>query len=145
MGVPLPKVYWLRNGSPLETTTTAASGASEANGPDDVSSATSFVQSADGHLLLGEAELKHQGNYSCVAENLAARRVSEPAVLTVYGERFFCRVVGSCTKSGRHTFEKREKFVGIFDTFPFQLIVATDRKVRTTVFSAFMPNTTSLA
>ncbi|XP_032682850.1 netrin receptor UNC5C-like isoform X4 [Odontomachus brunneus] len=84
LGVPLPKVYWLRNGSPLETTTTAgaASSASEAN-PNDMS-ASSFVQSADGHLLLGEAELRHQGNYSCVAENLAARRVSEPAVLTVY-------------------------------------------------------------
>ncbi|EFN86869.1 Netrin receptor UNC5C [Harpegnathos saltator] len=82
VGMPQPKVYWLRNGSPLETTTTAASGASEVN-PNDVS-ASSFVQSADGHLLLGEAELSHQGNYSCVAENLAARRVSEPAVLTVY-------------------------------------------------------------
>ncbi|XP_020279766.1 netrin receptor UNC5C-like [Pseudomyrmex gracilis] len=85
-GVPQPKVYWLRNGSPLEKAASvagAASASSDAN-PNDVSTADGFVQSTDGHLLLGEAELRHQGNYSCVAENLAARRVSEPAVLTVY-------------------------------------------------------------
>lgn len=89
-GVPQPKVYWLRNGSPLEKAASvagAASASSDAN-PNDVSTADGFVQSTDGHLLLGEAELRHQGNYSCVAENLAARRVSEPAVLTVYGETY---------------------------------------------------------
>ncbi|KAH0952897.1 hypothetical protein HN011_005758 [Eciton burchellii] len=85
LGVPPPKVYWLRNGSPLETTVAGAASASSDANPNDVSSAADgFVQSADGHLLLGEAELRHQGNYSCVAENLAARRISEPAVLTVY-------------------------------------------------------------
>jgi len=89
LGVPPPKVYWLRNGSPLETTVAGAASASSDANPNDVSSAADgFVQSADGHLLLGEAELRHQGNYSCVAENLAARRISEPAVLTVYGKRF---------------------------------------------------------
>jgi len=89
LGIPPPKVYWLRNGSPLETAVAGAASASSDANPNDVSSAADgFVQSADGHLLLGEAELRHQGNYSCVAENLAARRISEPAVLTVYGERF---------------------------------------------------------
>lgn len=89
LGVPSPKVYWLRNGSPLETAAAGAASVSvDANPKDEMSSATGFVQSADGHLLLGEAELRHQGNYSCVAENIAARRVSEPAVLTVYGEQF---------------------------------------------------------
>lgn len=88
LGVPPPKVYWLRNGSPLETAVAGAASASSDANPNDVSSADGFVQSADGHLLLGEAELRHQGNYSCVAENLAARRVSEPAVLTVYGKQF---------------------------------------------------------
>jgi len=95
LGVPPPKVYWLRNGSPLETSAAGTASASSDANPNEMSSADGFVQSADGfvqsadgHLLLGEAELRHQGNYSCVAENLAARRVSEPAVLTVYGEQF---------------------------------------------------------
>lgn len=88
LGVPSPKVYWLRNGSPLETAAAGAASVSADANPNEMSSAAGFVQSADGHLLLGEAELRHQGNYSCVAENIAARRVSEPAVLTVYGEQF---------------------------------------------------------
>ncbi|KAK2587773.1 hypothetical protein KPH14_003879 [Odynerus spinipes] len=81
LGVPPPKVYWLRNGLPFETI--QSSGSTSDASPNEVSPA-SFVQTAEGHLLLGEAELRHQGNYSCVAENLAARRVSEPAVLTIY-------------------------------------------------------------
>lgn len=96
LGVPSPKVYWLRNGSPLETAAAGEASASADANPNEMSSATGFVQSADGHLLLGEAELRHQGNYSCVAENIAARRVSEPAVLTVYGNlfSFFVQIVG---------------------------------------------------
>lgn len=88
LGVPSPKVYWLRNGSPLETAAAGAASISADANPNEMSSAAGFVQSADGHLLLGETELRHQGNYSCVAENIAARRVSEPAVLTVYGKQF---------------------------------------------------------
>ncbi|KAG7189310.1 hypothetical protein KM043_016966 [Ampulex compressa] len=78
LGVPHPKVSWLRNGTPLETIVSVPE-----SSPNEVTP-TSFVQTADGHLLLGETELTHQGNYSCVAENIASRRVSEPAVLTVY-------------------------------------------------------------
>ncbi|XP_076246719.1 netrin receptor UNC5C isoform X2 [Calliopsis andreniformis] len=85
LGVPQPKVYWLKNGSPLETITTSTPLSSIPDSiPNEVSSVGNFVQTAEGHLILGEAELRHQGNYSCVAENIAARRVSEPAVLTVY-------------------------------------------------------------
>ncbi|XP_043525379.1 netrin receptor UNC5C-like isoform X1 [Frieseomelitta varia] len=86
LGVPQPKVYWLKNGSPLETVASSTPPASSvANGiPNDVTAANNFLQTGDGHLTLGRAELRHQGNYSCVAENIAARRVSEPAVLTVY-------------------------------------------------------------
>ncbi|GLH00562.1 uncharacterized protein GBIM_06905, partial [Gryllus bimaculatus] len=64
-GVPPPRVYWLRNGVPLE--------------PD-----TNLIVSSEGHLLVGQARLQDTANYSCVAENVAARRVSEPAQLTVY-------------------------------------------------------------
>ncbi|CAK9832384.1 Netrin receptor UNC5C [Anthophora retusa] len=85
LGIPQPKVYWLKNGSPLETITSSTPGSSMADSiPNEVSSSNSFLRTGDGHLILGEAELRHQGNYSCVAENIAARRVSEPAVLTVY-------------------------------------------------------------
>ncbi|XP_068082848.1 netrin receptor UNC5C isoform X3 [Anabrus simplex] len=64
-GVPPPRVYWLRNGVPLE--------------PD-----TNLIVSSEGHLLVGQARLQDTANYTCVAENVAARRVSEPAQLTVY-------------------------------------------------------------
>ncbi|XP_017766227.1 PREDICTED: netrin receptor UNC5C-like [Eufriesea mexicana] len=85
LGVPPPKVYWLKNGSPLETIASSTPASSIADSiPNDVMSGSNFVQTGDGHLILGKAELRHQGNYSCVAENIAARRVSEPAVLTVY-------------------------------------------------------------
>ncbi|XP_068967137.1 netrin receptor UNC5C-like isoform X4 [Bombus flavifrons] len=85
LGVPQPKVYWLKNGTPLETMTSSTPASSMADSiPNDVTAANNFVQTVDGHLILGKAELRHQGNYSCVAENIAARRVSEPAVLTVY-------------------------------------------------------------
>lgn len=105
LGVPSPKVYWLRNGSPLETAAAGAASVSADANPNEMSSATGFVQSADGHLLLGEAELRHQGNYSCVAENIAARRVSEPAVLTVYGKQFFFLLYKSSNGYHLHSFE----------------------------------------
>ncbi|XP_048265135.1 netrin receptor UNC5B isoform X2 [Bombus terrestris] len=85
LGVPQPKVYWLKNGTPLDAMTSSTPVSSMADSiPNDVTAANNFVQTVDGHLILGKAELRHQGNYSCVAENIAARRVSEPAVLTVY-------------------------------------------------------------
>jgi len=62
-------VYWLRNGVPLETD-------------------TNLIVSSEGHLLVGQARLQDTANYTCVAENVAARRVSEPALLTVYGEYY---------------------------------------------------------
>ncbi|KAJ9574625.1 hypothetical protein L9F63_008157, partial [Diploptera punctata] len=64
-GVPPPRVYWLRNGVPLE--------------PD-----TNLIVSSEGHLLVGQARLQDTANYTCVAENVAAKRVSEPAQLTVF-------------------------------------------------------------
>lgn len=67
-GVPPPRVYWLRNGATLDAPT------------------DTLLISSEGHLLLGQAKLSHQANYSCVAENVAAKRVSDPASLTVYGE-----------------------------------------------------------
>lgn len=64
-GVPPPQVYWLKNGLPLE--------------PD-----TNVIVSTEGHLLVSQARLQDTANYTCVAENIAAKRISDPALLTVY-------------------------------------------------------------
>lgn len=67
-GVPPARIYWLRNNVPIET-----------------DSDHSLMVSTEGHLLLGEAKLNHQANYTCVAENIVAKRLSDPVTLTVYG------------------------------------------------------------
>ncbi|XP_034941233.1 netrin receptor UNC5B-a isoform X2 [Chelonus insularis] len=69
-GVPSPRVYWLRNGSPISTSGSDADAA--------------LLVSSEGHLLLGQAKITHQANYTCVAENIAAKRLSSPASITVY-------------------------------------------------------------
>ena len=66
-GVPPPQIYWLRNGLPLETD-------------------TNVIVSSEGHLLISQARLQDTANYTCVAENIAAKRISDPALLTVYGK-----------------------------------------------------------
>ncbi|KAL7301475.1 hypothetical protein TKK_0005913 [Trichogramma kaykai] len=75
IGLPPPRVYWLRNGVTLEPNSN--SGGSEAG-------ADTLLVSSEGHLLVGQAKLSHQANYTCVAENIAAKRMSEPASITVY-------------------------------------------------------------
>lgn len=71
-GVPSPRVYWLRNGLPISTSGNEADAA--------------LLVSSEGHLLLGQAKIIHQANYTCVAENIAAKRLSAPASITVYGQ-----------------------------------------------------------
>ncbi|XP_043591165.1 netrin receptor UNC5C-like isoform X4 [Bombus pyrosoma] len=66
VGVPPPRVYWLRNNVPVDT------------------ESDTLLVSSEGHLLVGQAKLSHQANYTCVAENIAAKRLSEPVSLTVY-------------------------------------------------------------
>ncbi|XP_012272459.1 netrin receptor UNC5C [Orussus abietinus] len=75
LGVPAPRLSWLRNGAPLEPSTAPEKNAEEGS---------RLRVSAEGHLLLEQAATWHQGNYTCVAENIAARRSSDPALLTVY-------------------------------------------------------------
>ncbi|XP_031784792.1 netrin receptor UNC5C isoform X3 [Nasonia vitripennis] len=67
IGLPPPRVYWLRNGVTLDT-----------------DASDTLLVSSEGHLLVGQAKLQHQANYTCVAENIAAKRSSEPASITVY-------------------------------------------------------------
>lgn len=49
-------------------------------------SGAGLLVSSDGHLLISEARLQHSGNYTCVAENAAAKRMSDVAVISVYGK-----------------------------------------------------------
>jgi len=42
--------------------------------------------SSEGSLLILSASWNDAANYSCVAENVAAKRVSSPAILKIYGK-----------------------------------------------------------
>jgi hypothetical protein len=44
-----------------------------------------YIVAADGHLILIQARDKDRANYTCVAENVANRRLSPPARLNVIG------------------------------------------------------------
>ncbi|KAF5281557.1 hypothetical protein FQA39_LY05092 [Lamprigera yunnana] len=64
-GLPPPRVYWQKGGQILV--------------PD-----TDVLVSSEGHLLIGQARAQDTGNYTCVAENIAAKRIATPAQITVY-------------------------------------------------------------
>lgn len=66
-GLPPPRVYWLRGGQPLQTD-------------------TAILVSSEGHLLIGQARAQDTGNYTCIAENIAAKRAAPPALIRVYGK-----------------------------------------------------------
>ena len=44
-----------------------------------------YIQAAGGHLIIIQARDKDRANYTCVAENVANRRLSPPARLQVVG------------------------------------------------------------
>ncbi|XP_047020770.1 netrin receptor UNC5B-like [Helicoverpa zea] len=62
---PFVQIYWLKNGAPIVV--------------DD-----NVQVSKEGDLLIKQATLLDMANYTCVAENLAGKRISEPALLTVF-------------------------------------------------------------
>ncbi|XP_055346304.1 netrin receptor UNC5C-like isoform X2 [Paramacrobiotus metropolitanus] len=66
-GAPMPEVFWLRDGDPI-----------------DPAKDTNFIISNDGALILHQARLADAGNYTCGAKNIASRRLSASAILTVY-------------------------------------------------------------
>ncbi|XP_073951787.1 netrin receptor UNC5C-like isoform X1 [Choristoneura fumiferana] len=89
---PKPRVSWLKHGTPLQQD-------------------HNVLISAEGNLLISRATLQDMANYSCVAENIAGKRISEPALLTVYvnggwspwGPWSQCRCNGRATGGQRRT------------------------------------------
>ena len=74
-GRPPPKTYWKFNGRTVNP-------ALDRN----------FLVTGEGHLIIVAARLADTGNYTCVAENIANLRFSDPATVTVYGKKIsiFC-------------------------------------------------------
>ncbi|XP_038210385.1 netrin receptor UNC5C-like isoform X1 [Zerene cesonia] len=62
---PFAQAYWLKNGAPVVA--------------DDNVQITK-----EGSLVIKQATLMDMANYTCVAENVAGKRMSEPALLTVF-------------------------------------------------------------
>lgn len=46
----------------------------------------SYILASEGFLVISKAQLKHTGNYTCVAKNAATTRSAEPVKVLVYGE-----------------------------------------------------------
>lgn len=66
-GLPPPAVFWLKDGELIE-----------------VRKDLNYIISNEGNLIINQARLTNSGNYTCGAQNMASRRLSELAVLTVY-------------------------------------------------------------
>ena len=50
-----------------------------------------FIVTGEGHLIVVNAKLTDTANYTCVAENVASKRFSDPATITVYGKLLFLK------------------------------------------------------
>lgn len=67
-GFPEPKLTWHKNNAVI------------------TSDSEPGISVSGGTLTFRQVALQHMANYSCSAENIAGRRVSDSAVLIVYGE-----------------------------------------------------------
>ena len=61
-------MFWLKNGELI-----------------DASRDINFIISNEGNLIISQTRLGDAANYTCGAQNIASRRLSEAALLTVYG------------------------------------------------------------
>ena len=62
------QVFWLKNGVRI-----------------NVQTEINYIISSEGNLIINQARLSDMGNYTCGAQNVASKKSSEPATLTVYG------------------------------------------------------------
>lgn len=67
IGEPLPEVFWTKDGEVI-----------------DVLKEINFIISNEGNLIISQARPSDMGNYTCGAQNVASRRLSESAILTVF-------------------------------------------------------------
>jgi len=63
------QVFWLKDGERL-----------------DVDADVNLIISHEGSLIVSQARLSDSANYTCGAQNVAARRLTDVALLTVYGQ-----------------------------------------------------------
>jgi leucine-rich repeat transmembrane protein FLRT len=47
---------------------------------------SNIILANDGSLIISAARLIDSGNYTCEAHNIAQRRATDPAIITVYGQ-----------------------------------------------------------
>ncbi|XP_052267332.1 netrin receptor UNC5B-a-like isoform X2 [Dreissena polymorpha] len=66
-GKPLPEVFWLKDGNQI-----------------DVQNNHNFIISSEGNLIITSARLEDTGIYTCGAQNMVARRLSNPTPFVVY-------------------------------------------------------------
>jgi netrin receptor unc-5 len=66
-GKPTPTISWTKNGEAVEKN-------------------KNLLETGSGHLIVVKARWADAANYSCVAGNVAGRRISPTAQLTVYGK-----------------------------------------------------------
>jgi len=55
------------------------------NEPVDADEDINIIISNEGNIIVSQVRLSDAGNYTCVAQNVASRRLSSSAQLTVYG------------------------------------------------------------
>ncbi|KAL1391467.1 hypothetical protein pipiens_012369 [Culex pipiens pipiens] len=68
-GYPKPQITWLKNNFTLTGTGIGLG---------------QLAFNSEGSILLGAVKLQDIGNYTCVAENIAGKRTSDPIELIVY-------------------------------------------------------------
>ncbi|KAH9494396.1 Netrin receptor unc5b [Bulinus truncatus] len=66
-GKPLPTVFWLKDNVEI-----------------NVNVDVNYIITSEGHLIINQARRTDTGNYTCGAENIAQRRTSTSALLTVF-------------------------------------------------------------
>ena len=71
-GNPVPNIYWLKNDMLI-------------NEEKD----KNFIVTSEGHLIIIEARMRDSGNYTCIAENVAAKRRSPSAEINIQGKYTF--------------------------------------------------------
>ena len=70
-GKPTPTLHWVKNGKRVDPSVNKGV----------------IISGDDQQLMFVNAKMSDSGNYTCVAENLAATRESPVAVITVFGRK----------------------------------------------------------